>query len=98
MQTQRFAGTAHATLTVDGARHYVYHSTGVVIVNADRTIRLDSGGWRTATTMRAMNQASNQDELGFKVMQRAKKWWVLWQQRMIPFTDGMTLANVPVEV
>jgi hypothetical protein len=98
MQTQRFAGTARATLTVNGARHYVYHSTAVVIVNADRTIRLDSGGWLTATTKRAMNQASNQDELGFRVFQQAGEWFVHWQGRDVPFVDGMLLTHVPAEV
>lgn len=96
MQTQRFEGTARSILTVNGARHYAYHRTAVVIVNADRSIRLDSGGWKTATTKRAMNQASNQDELGFRVFQRDHEWFVHWQGRDIEFVDGMTLTHVPV--
>lgn len=98
MQNHTFKGTARATLTVNGARHYVYHKTAVVIVNADKTIRLDSGGWKTSTTKRAMNQASNQDELGFLVFQRAGEWFVTWQGRDMPFADGMILTHVPVEV
>ena len=43
-QTSIFRGTARAQLTVNGARHYVYHRTAVVIVNPDQSIRLDSGG------------------------------------------------------
>ena len=39
-QTSVFRGTARAQLTVNGARHYVYHRTAVVIVNPDRSIRL----------------------------------------------------------
>lgn len=97
-QAHTFKGTARAQLTVNGARHYVYHRTAVVIVNSDRTIRLDSGGWRTVTTRTAMNQASNQDELGFRVFQRAGDWFVTWQGRDLPFTDGMTLTHVPAEV
>ena len=97
-QTQTFKGTARAQLTVNGARHYVYHRTAVVIVNADRTIRLDSGGWRTATTRTAMNQASNQDGLGFRVSQRDHEWFVTWHGRDLPFTDGMTLTHIPAEV
>lgn len=97
-QTQTFKGTARAQLTVNGACHYVYHRTAVVIVNSDRTIRLDSGRWRTVTTRTAMNQASNQDELGFRVFQRAGDWFVTWQGRDLPFVDQMTLTHVPAEV
>lgn len=97
-QSHTFKGTARATLVANGARHYVYHRTAIVIVNADRTIRLDSGGWKTATTKLAMNQASNQDELGFEVFQRDFAWIVRWQGREIPFTDGMVLDFVPVGV
>lgn len=97
-QTHTFKGTARAQLTVNGARHYVYHRTAVVIVNSDRTIRLDSGGWRTVTTRAAMNQASNQDELGFRVFQRDHEWFVTWQGRELPFADQMLLTHVPAEV
>jgi hypothetical protein len=99
MQTQRFQGTARTITQMPngGARFYTYHSTAVVTVFADKTIRLDSGGWMTATTKRAMNQASNQDELGFQVFQKAGKWFVRWQGRDLPFTDGLVLNFVPVE-
>lgn len=96
-QNQVFKGTARAQLTVNGARHYVYHRTAVVIVNADGSIRLDSGGWHTATTKLAMNQASNQDELKFHVFAKGGEWFVNWQGRELPFADGMTLTRVPVE-
>lgn len=97
-QTSIFRGTARAMLTVNGARHYVYHSTAVVIVNPDKTIRLDSGGWRTVTTLRAMNQASAQDGLEFRVFQRRGDWFVTWQGRELPFADQMLLTHIPVEV
>lgn len=90
-QTQVFRGTARSISTVNGARHYTYHRTVVVIVNPDKSIRLDSGGWKTNTTRTAMNQASNQDKLGFRVAQRAGDWFVTWQGRELPFVDGMTL-------
>ena len=97
-QTSVFRGTARAQLTVNGARHYVYHRTAVVIVSQIKTIRLDSGGWRTATTLRAMNQASTQDELGFRVFQRRGDWLVTWQGRELPFADQMLLTHIPAEV
>ncbi len=97
-QTHTFKGTARTQLTVNGTRHYVYHSTAVVIVNPDNSIRLDSGGWRTVTTLRAMNQASAQDDLGFRVFQRRGGWFVTWQGRELPFADQMLLTHIPVEV
>lgn len=94
MQNQVFTGTARAVLTVNGATHYVYHRTAVVIVNADGSIKLDSGGFRTATTKRAMAQASNQFALGFRVWQQKGEWLVLWKGTDFTFEDGMTLKNV----
>lgn len=94
-QTHTFKGTARATLVVNGARHYVYHKTAVVIVNADKTIRLDSGGWKTNTTKTAMNQASNQDELGFRVFTKGGKWFVNWQGHDVEFADQMVLTHTP---
>ena len=97
MQNHTFEGTARTIVTVPGqGRMYSYHRTAVVVVREDRTIRLDSGGWRTATTKRAMNQASNQDCLGFHVFQRAGDRFVRWQDRDLPFVDGMILSHVPV--
>lgn len=92
-QTQEFRGVARAIYTDDsGARHYVYHRTAVVTVNPDRSITLRNAGYRTRTTMLAMNQASNQDRLGFRVSQRNREWHVTWQGTEIPFTDGMRLS------
>src|SRR5574341_570926 len=97
-QTQQFRGTARNIVTVNGARYYTYHRTAVVIVNPDKTIRLDSGGWLTVTTKRAMNQASAQEELGFHVFAKDSDWFVRWQGRDMPFRDGMLLDHVPVGI
>lgn len=98
MQNKEFKGTARAILVVNGATHYVYHRTAVVIVEKNGRIRLDSGGYRTATTKRAMNQASNQFKLGFRVWQRDGDWFVDWQGRDEIFNDGMILTKIPAEV
>lgn len=96
-QTQTFRGTARTIVTVPGqGRMYSYHRTAVVVVREDKTIRLDSGGWRTATTKTAMNQASNQDCLGFRVFAKNGDWFVNWQDRDIEYRDGMVLDFVPV--
>lgn len=99
MQTQTFKGTARTIVKVPGmGTLYTYHKTAVVIVREDGTIRLDSGGWKTNTTLRAMNQVSNQELLKFKVYQRKGDWFVSWQDRELPFTDQMVLNNIPVGV
>ena len=45
-----------------------------------------------------MNQASAQDELGFRVFQRRGDWFVTWQGRELPFADQMLLTHVPAEI
>jgi hypothetical protein len=53
-----------------------YTSTEIVSWDADRTVTLDSGGWRTVTTKRKMVQASNQFNLGYTVHQHKGDWFV----------------------
>lgn len=92
-QTGQFKGTARR-ISIDqetGTRSYFYRGTAVVGVYMDGSIRLNSGNWRTATTKRAMNQASNQDALGFSVFQKAREWFVTWRGETVPFEDGMFL-------
>jgi len=90
-QTHVFRGTARAIHTTDEGKHYVYHKTAVVTVLSDGGIKLNSGGWRTNTTKTAMNQASNQDGLGFQVYQRNYDWFVEYNGNTLPFTDNMVL-------
>jgi hypothetical protein len=70
----------------------IYRSTVVVKASPVR-IKLDSGGWRTATTKRRMNQASNQLDLGFVVYQKKKVWYVDYKGETIKFEDGMVLER-----
>lgn len=91
-QTHRFQGVARAISTVAGVRRYTYHSTAVVQVNPDGSIVLDSGGWKTSTTKNAMNQASNQDRLGFRVFAKDFEWFVNWRGNALPFENGMRLS------
>ena len=67
------------------------------------TITLNSGGYRTATTKRRMNEVSKEDDLGFKVYQKNGDWYVditqkprgKWQSDTLDFIDGITM-NVAV--
>lgn len=73
-----------------------YHGTVVVHMNPQtRQVKLNSGGWRTATTKIRMNQAATQYGLNFMVYQQNFEWFLQlgtgWglQPVPIPFTDGM---------
>lgn len=72
----------------DGTLIIRYHQTDVVTVKPDRTIILNTGGWRTATTKKRMNQAAIQYKLGYKVFQKNKNWYV-----QITKTDGTYLID-----
>ena len=59
-----------------GRKTVTYHNTDVVTVEADGTVTLDTGGWRSNTTKLRMNQASHQFGLGFSVSQKNFEWTV----------------------
>jgi hypothetical protein len=95
-QTQQFRGTARRIEAYDHgsvAMSFFYHNTAVVSAMRDGSLKLDSGGWLTATTKLAMNQASNEFGYGFSVSQRKGDWYVNWQGKELPFTDGMVLSE-----
>jgi hypothetical protein len=68
----------HATTIsrIDGRTFVTYHDTPVVTVDADGTVTLNSGGWRSATTKTRINQAARQLNLRFSVHQRDFQWFV----------------------
>jgi hypothetical protein len=53
----------------------VFHNTEVVR-RTGNTIRLDTGGFRSATTKTRMNQTANQYGLPFSVYQKQYNWFV----------------------
>ena len=93
MQSHTFKGTARRIVKDNetGTTSYIYHTTAIVGAYSDDTIRLNSGGWRTATTKNAMNQVSNQFGYGFSVYQQNHEWLVTWKGETLPFEDGMFL-------
>ena len=68
-----------------------YHSTPVVKVINDRYVVLNSGGYRTNTTKRRMNQASLQYLLGFEVYQVNFQWYVSLGEEIAPYYDGIVI-------
>lgn len=63
-------------ITPAGAHYVQYHDTKIVTWS-DVTIVLDSGGWRTVTTKRKMNQTAIEFGLKFGVYQQDHKWFVI---------------------
>ena len=85
-----FKGTARKIIRqFDGSKAYYYHRTAVALLSpTGDTVRLTSGGWRTYTTKRAINQAL--DDLGYseRVSQRDFSWFI----GDTPFFDGIVLT------
>lgn len=79
------------------------YETEIVKFNRFHII-LNSGGFRTATTKRRMNEISSRFNLKFFVYQHKKEWYIDSQEtKKIPFYDkikiftkGEKLASLPV--
>ena len=102
MLQQHTLGKTATSLWVssDGWTSVKYHETTVIKWN-EREIVLDSGGWRTATTRRRMNQASKQFNLDIRVFQAGQKWFVdvyepsatMLLRQTLNFVDGMLIKR-----
>jgi hypothetical protein len=77
----------------DGDTAVTYHTTDIVRWNDSRVI-LESGGHRSVTTKRKMNQASNQFDLGYGVYQKDFAWYVdLPNGETVDYEDGMEISR-----
>ena len=85
-QQHKVGKTATTVKTVDGITTVRYHATDVVRFDAT-TIKLDTGGWTTATTKTRMNQTSAQFGLGYSVYQKFGMWFVKINGKIVKF-DG----------
>lgn len=98
-QTQRVSGVATSIVNARGWTSVYYYGTEVVGFTSPeqgstKIIRLNSGGWRSATTRTRMNQASRQFNLGFSVFQRDSAWYVnLPNGETIPFQDHLAFSQ-----
>lgn len=63
-----------ATTLVDGK--LTYHKTVVCELLPGGKTRLNSGGWRTATTKKRMNQFAEAMALRWRVYQHRGEWYV----------------------
>ena len=96
MARQDTIGKHRTTVTTRyGVTTVRYHSTDVVTFDKDN-VTLNSGGWRTRTTMLRMSQTSRQHGLGFRVYQMDWAWFVaydgqgLFGRVVVEFHDGIT--------
>jgi len=78
MQTRRVQGTATSVSESPDVIRVTYHDTVVVEITHNRIV-LNTGGWKTVTTKRRMNQASQQYGLGYHVYQSSHRWYVYWK-------------------
>ena len=97
-QTAKFQGTARKMVRMMDRMVFMYHNTAVVTKFLDGTIKLNSGGWKSATTKLAMNQASNEWNMKFAVSQRKGEWFVRYNEIDYPFVDGITLGKCDTAV
>ena len=81
-----------------------YHDTNVVEFTPN-SVTLNSGGWRTPTTKRRMNEVSDHYGLNFHVYQEDHEWWVVLNPpqfemlpmslaKTMPFSEGMKFPRI----
>lgn len=80
------------TLEIDGDKGCVTYTDTDIVKWVKNKIILCSGGWKSVTTKRKMNQASNQFNLGYSVFQKDFVWYVDTPQgETVKYYDGITL-------
>lgn len=73
-----------------------FYATDIVAIfhQHNNKTRLNSGGYRTATTKRRMNEVSKEYNLGFHVSQKSKKWFVrLFDGRTVEYFENMIIPT-----
>jgi hypothetical protein len=86
MQTKRVRGTATSVYESPDVIQVKYHDTVVVEITHNRIV-LNTGGWKTTTTKRRMNQASNQYGLRYWVYQTRGLWFVHYGGKDLAFKN-----------
>jgi len=94
---RRLGKTAAWVEREGGDRVLILHNTPIVTVRADDgAIVLDSGGWKTITTKKYMNEALGDEGLrGWSVYQQSSMWylhkWMGENKDSYTFKDGITI-------
>lgn len=79
-------------ITDCGGINVWFHGTLILTFDQERII-LTSGGYKTATTKRRMNQASEEFDLGFRVYQEGYRWYVNYKNEKYVFAENLTLKR-----
>jgi hypothetical protein len=93
-QTQHFRGVGTMVMCPDAQTiRGLYHGTCVaqlhMATDGTRTVRLNHGGWKTATTKMRINQFANEFCNGeFAVVQEKGEWFVLTDPELSPSGFG----------
>ena len=85
-------GTHRTVVTVIGdATHCIYHNTSVAkLCHKYGSIELNSGGYRTRTTAKRMNQCLSEWGFRARVVQRDFEWFIDYGDgERLPYFDGM---------
>ena len=85
--------TGHETATTVASSSVTYHETRVFEILPDGRVRLDSGGWRTATTKKRINQAARHFGRRFSVYAKNGDWYVSTKNGDVPFSDSMIIEG-----
>lgn len=84
----KLADKGNVKVSKDGENITVtYHGT-VIVSASPENIRLNTGGWFTASTKRHMNQASDEFGLGFRVYQARGEWFAIHNELVKAFNSN----------
>jgi hypothetical protein len=82
--TRKVGNNTYAYIQADGSVAIELHGTNVVVIYPDDSVMLNSGGWRTVTTKKRINQYSP-----VKVYQKNHEWYL---QDGTEFEDRMVIS------
>lgn len=78
----------------DGRMTKVELYSTTIVLFSNSTITLNSGGHKTATTKRRMNETSDEFNLGIHVYAKRGEWFVMSPDlEPIPFEDGIVIPR-----
>lgn len=81
-----------STIVQNGMTNTILYNTTIVSFDSKRII-LNSGGFLTNTTKRAINQISENFDLKISVYQNKKQWYVSYNGKEINFYDGIEIIR-----
>ena len=88
----RYATATTITTGPDGAVSVRYHYTDMATLHSDGSVTLRTGGWRTVTTKRRINQAFRYFGIAARVYQHRHEWYVATSGTVaIEFEDGIRI-------